>query len=339
MVLLPAFLIVLSLAFEVNASNFGYPKSLVRDANGQQHLVNPNPYRVVDDFLEPSFIAETDVFFRLYTRANPENDQILKPNDTSSIANSHFDPGHPTRFLIHGWNQNNESEFLVKTRHSYLSVDDFNIIAVDWGKGAQTINYITARYRVEHVGRVTSQMVDTLVKASRVPLDRVIAIGYSLGAHIAGVTGKHQMGRLSTIVGLDPAGPLFTTNSSDGLNRQDAQYVEMVSTNARILGSYSPLGAANFYVNGGLDQPGCGMDLFGICSHSRSWMYFEETITTGAGFRGVRCATFEDFKAGKCNAEGSTTAVRMGGEPSNHGRGVEGVYLVQTNSQAPFAKG
>lgn len=332
-----AFLLILSLEL-AHASNIKHLKNFVRDANGQQHLVNPNPYRTVDAFLEPQFNAETGIFFRLYTRKNPEQDQILKPNDTGSVTNSNFNPGHPTRLLIHGWNQNGKSEVLVKIRHSYLSVGDFNVIAVDWGEGAQTINYITARYYVEPVGRVTSQMVDTLVKAFGVSLDSINVIGHSLGAHIAGVAGKHQSGRLNTIVGLDPAGPLFATNGSDALSRHDAQYVEMVCTNARLLGFYSPLGDATFYPNGGLDQPGCGLDFFGVCSHSRSWIYFVETILTGMGFRSVKCATFETLKAGKCDSEGSTTIVRMGGEPSNHGRRAEGVFLVHTNSQAPFAK-
>ena len=35
---------------------------------------------------------------------------------------------------------------------SYLSVGEFNCIAVDWDLGAATINYITARNRVGEVG-------------------------------------------------------------------------------------------------------------------------------------------------------------------------------------------
>ncbi|EAT41285.1 AAEL007055-PA [Aedes aegypti] len=338
MVQFPVLLITLSLAFEVHSSYAENRRlQLVRDIDGTQQLVNPNPYRVLNAHLERSFNAQSDIIFRLYTRKNPEKHQILKPNDTSSILNSNFNADLPTRFLIHGWNQNGESDILIELRRSYLSVEDFNVIGVDWGEGALTINYVMARKRVESVGLVTSQLIDTLVDASGVILDSIYVIGHSLGAHVAGIVGKHQRGQLNTIVGLDPAGPLFSLNSSDILNQNHAQYVEMVSTGARLLGTYEPLGDANFYPNGGLEQAGCGLDLFGICAHARSWIYFAETVTNGKGFRGIKCAMIEDLEGETCNLSGLPN-VWMGGEPSNHERGVKGIFMVHTNSEAPFAK-
>lgn len=278
-----ALLLASSLVFEVKSTTIENRLNFVRDANGKQHVVNRNPYTVIDAHLEPRFTAESDTVFRLYTRKNPEQEQLLKPNDTRSITSSNFNPLNPTRFLVHGWNQDRQSDILVKVRNSYLSVGAFNVISVDWGKGASTINYITARYLVEPVGSVTSQMIDTLVQTSEVPLDSINVIGHSLGAHIAGVVGKRQNGRLNTIVGLDPAGPLFSSGNSDILKREDAQYVETVGTNVGLLGISTPLGTANFYPNGGMIQPGCGFDLFGACAHARSWQYFAESISGSLG--------------------------------------------------------
>lgn len=64
-------------------------------------------------------------------------------------------------------------------------------------------------------------------------------------------------GRLSKIVALDPALPLFgRSQSHERLDVSDAEYVEIVHTNAGYLGFTRPLGHASFYPNGGTSQPG-----------------------------------------------------------------------------------
>jgi pancreatic triacylglycerol lipase len=59
-----------------------------------------------------------------------------------------------------------------------------------------------------------------------------------LEAHVAGMTGKNvRGGRIGTIVGLDPAGPLFSVNNpSQRLASGDAIYVEAIHTNGRANG-------------------------------------------------------------------------------------------------------
>ncbi|XP_065073636.1 pancreatic triacylglycerol lipase-like [Ochlerotatus camptorhynchus] len=330
--------ILCALALLATTVNAKYLINFVRDAKGDMRLVNPNPYSVIDTHLEPFFNAETDTVFRLYTRKNPKEGQILKPNETSSVNSSNFNPQHQTRFLVHGWIQDGNSEMQSLIRNSYLAIGDFNVINVDWGMGAQTINYITARYRVASVGLVISNMIDTLVNGAGISLDTIYVIGHSLGGHVAGVVGKHQNGRINSIIGLDPAGPLFSADNDDVLSEKDAQYVETVFTNAGQLGFYGSLGGANFYANGGSSQPGCGFDLFGSCAHARAWSYFAESVTSSVGFRATRCQSHDDLAAGQC-VSSSSDGVTMGGEPSNHGKGVEGFYLICTNSEEPYAKG
>jgi len=58
--------------------------------------------------------------------------------------------------------------------------------------------------------------------------------------------------------GLDPALPLFySTHLNRRLSRNDADFVDVIHTNALIQGQLSPCGDVDFYVNGGLAQPGC----------------------------------------------------------------------------------
>lgn len=59
--------------------------------------------------------------------------------------------------------------------------------------------------------------------------------------------------------GLDPARPLVE-NSAPGtsrLTRDDADVVQVIQTNAGVLGQLSQSGSLNFCVNGGRDQPYC----------------------------------------------------------------------------------
>lgn len=64
---------------------------------------------------------------------------------------------------------------------------------------------------------------------------------------------------LTTIyhAGLDPALPLFMTVSKDEkLDSSDADFVDVIHTNALIQGKIEKCGHVDFYMNGGVMQPG-----------------------------------------------------------------------------------
>lgn len=63
---------------------------------------------------------------------------------------------------------------------------DINLIYVNWEASSQTINYIAARNRVEEIGKYVAEMIDFLVQNTKVKLNDINVIGFSLGAHIAG---------------------------------------------------------------------------------------------------------------------------------------------------------
>ncbi|XP_055627681.1 pancreatic triacylglycerol lipase-like [Toxorhynchites rutilus septentrionalis] len=317
------------------ASPVDVQPEIIMDSTGHPHLVNLDPYEIKDVEFEPLFNAEEDMSFRLFTRLNPDVGQVLRWNDPSSIFNSNFNPSHPTRFTIHGWRADGESDLHSMIRYNYLARGDFNVISVDWGQGSKTINYYTARKRVSEVGDLVSRLIVTLSDTTGISLDSINVIGHSLGAHAAGNAGKYLNGALNTIVGLDPAGPFFSEGHDDILSSGDARYVEAVSTNAGTLGFKQPLGHANFYPNGGKSQPGCGIDLIGTCAHSRSYEYFAESLITRVGFVAIGCETVDDAIAGRCNGHGAI----MGGEPSNRGFDVYGIFRFNTNSASPFAQG
>lgn len=294
-------------------------------------------YTEIDDPEPFRFRPERDIVYILFTRSNPTNGQILDISNPSSITNSHFNPRHPTRFLIHGWNNDRNSAFNIMIRDAYLAEGNFNVIVVDWGAGANTVNYVSARNRVHPVGVVTANFIDTLVVIVRLDTGDTAVIGYSLGAHAAGITGKHVRNRINTIHGLDPAGPMFYNRwPDDRLDKDDAYYVEVMHTNGGTLGFMDPIGYSDFYPNGGQSQPGCGIDLVGMCAHSRCYEFFAESISTPLGFYSIPC-NFSELRRSRCSRVGIHGF--MSGDPSNYRRYIGGVYYLNTNNRSPFALG
>ncbi|KAJ3622255.1 hypothetical protein MTP99_002776 [Tenebrio molitor] len=84
-------------------------------------------------------------------------------------------------------------------------------------------------------------------------------VGHSLGAHICGMISNHLDLKQHKIVGLDPARPLINRYGDKyfRLTRDDAHQVQIIHTNAGVLGEVNQVGHVDFCVNGGTMQPGC----------------------------------------------------------------------------------
>lgn len=213
----------------------------------------------------------------LSTRENLNNPVQLRFRDLISIGQSPFNREKPTRVLVHGWFEDGESDINVETSRELLEIYDFNILFIDWSEGSRTISYLSARNRVPPVGNYIASYLDFLNDNNLIDFNRVSVIGFSLGAHMAGIAGKNvRTGKINTIIGLDPAGPLFSVNTpSERLDAGDAEYVEAIHTNGGIWGSGigAPIGHVDFFPNGGSIQPGC---LTNTCHHLRAVDFFSK---------------------------------------------------------------
>lgn len=168
------------------------------------------------------------------------------------------------------------------------------------------------------------------------------------------------------ITGLDPAGLLFSPNSSVFLTKEDAEFVDVIHTDGGVYGTSEALASADFYPNGGVRvQPGCSAwtfafsltlngalsyffhgtksifydFIFGVdlCSHKRSVAYWCESVrnrNTTAAFYGEKRWSNNDTRNSILDQEADV--VRMGIEcpPTATGR-----YFLNTNSNSPYSLG
>lgn len=124
-----------------------------------------------------------------------------------------------------------------------------------------------------------------------------------------------KRGKISKIIALDPASPLFKYEDvKNRLDETDAHYVEVIHTSTSTLGIARQIGHAHFHPNGGKAQPGCGWDMTGACAHSRAVdIYFESVYSSK--FFAIECGSLENVQTAQCLIIGKV--VRMGGEPGH----------------------
>lgn len=166
------------------------------------------------------------------------------------------------------------------------------------------------------MGPHVANFITYLIEYGDLRLSDLVLIGHSLGAHIVGIAGKKLVNyNITKIVGLDPASPLFSLDNEDRrLAKGDADYVEVIHSNAGILGLSYPMGDASFYPNGGKSQPGCGWDPIYKCAHQRSYLYYAESIHNVDRFYAWQCESYDEIINGNCHVEDMSNIVFMGGE-------------------------
>lgn len=121
-------------------------------------------------------------------------------------------------------------------------------------------NLITLRKEIFFTGKDLSEQIIRIGSQT----NKTHLIGFSLGAHIAGIAGYNiriKLQPIGRITGLDPAGPIFHSRlipNTKKLDSSDANFVDVIHTNAGIFGYKQTLGTVDFFPNGGgAVQAGC----------------------------------------------------------------------------------
>ncbi|XP_076290869.1 inactive pancreatic lipase-related protein 1-like [Lasioglossum baleicum] len=280
--------------------------------------------------------VDTDsFFFRHYKSDGSHNDVNI--NEVDQLR-SEWNFDECTMLHIHGYRESVDAESVTIIVDAYLKVTKCNVIAIDYRKVADNINYIADAIHVNAVGAAIANALDQLV-AHGLDCNKVHIVGHSLGAQVAGHVGIHINCNISRITGLDSAGPMFYTGRY--LKSGDAQFVDMIHTDKGVLGQMYNSADADFLPNGGhRPQPGCPVLPFEktkeneeYCNHHRSWRYYAESVLNPYGFMAIQCANSLQFDIGECNR---ANVVPMGYATPTSARGK---FYLHTNSQSPFAEG
>ncbi|KAK7590574.1 hypothetical protein V9T40_002187 [Parthenolecanium corni] len=277
--------------------------------------------------------------FYLFTRKNQYNPQEITPSE-NKILQSNFNRQFINKVIFHGYNGDMNLTQLLEMKDGYLKTGDFNVWMIDWSVVAAGPCYPVVVGNLNYVGTCVAQMLDIILNATLVPKDKAFhLIGFSMGAHVAAYTANHlRPYKLPRITGLDPALPLFTTSNKDAkLDKTDANFVDVLHTDALIEGKAERCGHIDFYMNGGMEQPGCWngniLDCF-QCNHVRAPAYFAESITSKVGFWGWPCKGFWHYIVKKCKPQTPTTLM---GENVDYNS--TGYYIVHTAAKSPYAIG
>ncbi|XP_065212134.1 uncharacterized protein LOC135839840 isoform X2 [Planococcus citri] len=277
--------------------------------------------------LLPNSPEEVNTRYLLYNSRRSRGDTPLldvSAQNISSIwewAGKAFNVSAPTKVIIHGFGSSCSNVWVYEMRSALMSVEECNIICVDWEAGATIPNYVRAAANTRLVGKQVAILLSGLEKYVNLSVRNVHVIGFSLGAHVAGFAGS-ELKNLSRITGLDPAGPLFESQDRRArLDSMDAQFVDVIHSNGENLilgglGAWQPMGHVDFYPNGGRMQKGCtnlfvgavsdmiwsANEVYGrsLCNHRRAYKFFTDSVSPKCQFPAVPCESYDHFIEGKC---------------------------------------
>ncbi|XP_053686691.1 pancreatic triacylglycerol lipase-like [Sabethes cyaneus] len=286
-------------------------------------VANTTKYIINGDSTNP---IEVDVTFWCGNRNSPNLEQTVI-NDGS--LSSKLVTSKPIVFIVHGWLDNRNRNWIRSMTSDYLQYVDTNICVVDWGNLA-IYGYALAANHTVRVGAYLAKFI-TYLNQQGIPLSKVTLVGHSMGAHVSGNAGMNLGGKIGAIYGLDPASPLFKmpfdVGTSKRLDKSDASYVQMIITSRCTWGVCTGDGHENFYPTGGsAPQPNCVIPLFSnaeaaepiICSHAHSYTLFRMALNTRNVFNGKQCSTYAGYLLGLCIFNKSTKmgiyTSRVGGD-------------------------
>ncbi|XP_018621716.1 inactive pancreatic lipase-related protein 1-like [Scleropages formosus] len=259
--------------------------------------------------------------FLLFTRKNIDNFQEIA-TDKDILQASNYDGSKMTRFITHGFIDQGDENWLLDMCRIFLQVEDINCICVDWKRGGRT-SYTQSANNIRVIGAQLAYMIELFQTIYQQKPNTIHIIGHSLGAHLAGETGR-RIPNLARITGLDPAEPYFQgCPILVRLDPSDANFVDVIHTDSLPVipymgfGMSQAIGHLDFYPNRGEHMPGCDknvisqiVDIDGIwegtrdfvaCNHLRSYKYYNGSILNPEGFLGYPCSNgdvFDEF--GRC---------------------------------------
>ncbi|XP_022814759.1 inactive pancreatic lipase-related protein 1-like [Spodoptera litura] len=288
-----------------------------------------------------------DVKLRFYNGKTAEQHVDIPLSQSQQLLQVQgFNQNNPTVFYIHGYVELPEQESIKVIVNAYLQArPGTNVILLDWSEMAQGSYALNAVWNAKRVGPAAAEQLNKLIDLG-LPLEKLHIIGFSLGSQVAGYTARELKTRFNKYVKrvtvLDPAYPSFypSTYLLQHVNAGDAEFVDVIHTDAGGYGAPVPTGTADFWPNGGHRvQPGCPIFALiplsdaNLCSHWRSWQYYAESVRNPEAFPASPASSYVNYQFNQNRALGM---MYMGYGCDKNARGN---YYLTTNAQAPFGRG
>ncbi|XP_026732602.1 pancreatic lipase-related protein 2-like isoform X2 [Trichoplusia ni] len=288
-----------------------------------------------------------DIYLRFYNGETIDDYVDIPLSQASRLFEiKGFEKNNPTVFYIHGFIEVAQQESIQVMVKSYLDArPDTNVVLLDWSNMAHGSYLVNAARNTKKVGAAAAEQLNKLLESGLL-LEKFHVIGHSLGSHVAGYTARELKTKYNKVVkrltALDPAFPAFYPDGvvMEHVNAKDAEFVDVIHTDAGGYGAPVRTGTADFWPNGGKSiQPGCPrfapipLSDDNLCSHWRSWRFFAESVINPEAFPASPAESYGKFRENPNPEEG---LVYMG---YNCDTKAEGSYYLTTNSETPFGKG
>ncbi|KOC62970.1 Phospholipase A1 member A [Habropoda laboriosa] len=221
---------------------------------------------------------DPDIRVFLYANNRPRRELDSRESDW---LRQDYDPTKENVLLVHGYAGGDDTLPISVLRDAYIRNSSYNVFLVDWGALSAPPCYPAAVANLRPVARCLAGTLTTLRNLG-LPISRTTCVGHSLGAHICGIMANFLLFRMHRIIGLDPARPLLRLGYVNRLDSGDADFVEVIHTNAGYYGEGGRMGHVDFCVNGGKVQPFCeGKPNYQLCSHVWVVCYMAQSIDNG----------------------------------------------------------
>ncbi|XP_034255056.1 pancreatic triacylglycerol lipase-like [Thrips palmi] len=279
----------------------------------------------------------TDVNFVLYL---PKGGNVtVKEQDAASlVSNPGFDKNLVTVFYMHGYTETPSSESIAVVSDAFLKRGGYNFILVDWSS-FNTFPYIRAIYNLYQLPKPVANTIEAMVKAG-LSEKMVWFVTHSMGSQLGGAVARELDFAVPRITALDPAWPGFNFPDIPSLNSGDAEFVDVIHTDAGFYGFATSVGHIDFWPNRGKRvQPSCPSILKEFdkryCSHHMSWRFFAESLLSEEAFPAKACGSWKDFAQDACSKD---AAVAYMGLLADKNKSLSGNFYLTTNSKQPYGK-
>ncbi|CAH0729994.1 unnamed protein product, partial [Brenthis ino] len=252
----------------------------------------------------------------------------------------HIDFKKKTMLYVGGYMDIPRSPLAIFMAHAYKNIG-YNVLLLSTEKFT-TMEYPRASRFMRPVGKLVAQMLIDLTKEGLNP-KRLEIVGISLGGQTASFIAKNFQkltGRnVSRLTGLDPAGPCFRNlGPNDRIDKSDADFVEIISTNIDGYGMAAAVGHVTYYVNGGENQPGqifwplCQI----LCSHVRSHTLWLTALKYQNSFVAIQCDSVQEARNRDCYGKKPLVTNLMGLKAD---KSKEGIFYLSTSNNYPYFLG